>query len=145
VLVLAFGFGALRLRPVTSSEPPLRSVASNSGVKIIAGAAVPPAGPASGPKQPLPSPAKPKRNRRLATGTTASADPSTREIATDFIPVMYGTSGVEPGSQIVRVELPRSAMASFGLPVNMDRADQRVKADVLLGVDGLAHAIRFIR
>jgi hypothetical protein len=58
---------------------------------------------------------------------------------------MYGTTGVEAGSQIVRVELPRSAMASFGLPVNMDRADQRVKADVLLGVDGLAHAIRFVQ
>jgi hypothetical protein len=46
---------------------------------------------------------------------------------------------------MVRVELPRSAMASFGLPVNMDRANENVKADVLMGVDGLAHAIRFVR
>jgi len=45
----------------------------------------------------------------------------------------------------VRVELPRSALANFGLPVNMDRYNEKVKADVLVGVDGLAHAIRFIQ
>jgi hypothetical protein len=67
-----------------------------------------------------------------------------REIATDFILLTYdGEVGSE--AQLVRVELPRSSMASFGLPVNMDRADQRVKADVLLGADGLARAIRFVQ
>jgi len=28
--------------------------------------------------------------------------------------------------------------------VNMERADEKIKADVLLGVDGLAHAIRLV-
>ena len=68
-----------------------------------------------------------------------------KEIATDFIPLTYGDPSVGSDAQMVRVELPRSAMASFGLPVNMDRADQRVKADVLLGSDGLARAIRFVQ
>ena len=68
-----------------------------------------------------------------------------KEIATDFIPLTYGDPNVGSDAQMVRVELPRSAMASFGLPVNMDRADQRVKADVLLGSDGLARAIRFVQ
>lgn len=68
-----------------------------------------------------------------------------KEIVTDFIQLTYGDPGLGGGAQIVRVELPRSAMANFGLPVNVDRADQRVKADVLLGVDGLAHAIRFVQ
>jgi hypothetical protein len=36
-------------------------------------------------------------------------------------------------------------MANFGFPVNMDRYNERVKADVLLGVDGVAHAIRFVQ
>lgn len=67
------------------------------------------------------------------------------EIATDFISLTYGDTEVGSDAQVVRVELPRSAMASFGLPVNMDRADQRVKADVLLGADGLARAIRFVQ
>lgn len=66
------------------------------------------------------------------------------EIATDFILLTYD-SEMGSDAQMVRVELPRSAMASFGLPVNIDRADQRVKADVLLGADGLARAIRFVQ
>jgi hypothetical protein len=42
------------------------------------------------------------------------------------------------------VELPRSALLSFGLPVDPDRASERVKADVLVGGDGVARAIRFV-
>lgn len=80
---------------------------------------------------------------------SAKPDPdnaANTEIATDFLPMGYGsTTSLQEGGQMVRVELPRSAMASFGLPVNMDRANEKVKADVLLGVDGLAHAIRFVR
>jgi len=67
------------------------------------------------------------------------------EITTDFFPVNYdGAANLDAGGQIVRVELPRTTMANFGLPVNMERADEKIKADVLLGVDGLAHAIRFV-
>jgi hypothetical protein len=68
------------------------------------------------------------------------------EITTDFLPLSYGSnlSQLDDG-QIVRVELPRSALQSFGLPVNAERAGERVKADVLLGHDGIARAIRFVR
>ena len=69
-----------------------------------------------------------------------------REIATDFIPLVQGDSlNLMESGQLVRVELPRSALVSFGLPMNMERADQRVKADVVVGNDGLARAIRFVR
>jgi hypothetical protein len=68
------------------------------------------------------------------------------EIATDFIPLGSINSGnLQDGGYIVRVELPRSALVKFGLPVNMDRLNENVKADVWLGVDGLAHAIRFVQ
>lgn len=68
------------------------------------------------------------------------------EIATDFIPLSYmSTAGLQDGGQIVRVQLPRSALANFGLPVNMDRYNEKVKADVLFGVDGTARAIRFVQ
>jgi hypothetical protein len=36
-------------------------------------------------------------------------------------------------------------MVNLGLPVNMDRYGERVKADVLMGSDGLARAIRFVQ
>ena len=68
------------------------------------------------------------------------------EIATDFMPLVAGDNlNSMESAQIVRVELPRSALISFGLPMNMERADERIKADVVLGNDGLARAIRFVR
>lgn len=68
------------------------------------------------------------------------------EIATDFIPLMNReTFGEMDGGQVMRVELPRSALMSFGLPMDMERATEPIKADVVVGSDGLARAIRFVR
>jgi hypothetical protein len=68
------------------------------------------------------------------------------EVATDFLPMTYDNnlSQIE-GGQVVRVELPRSALVKFGLPMNLERADERITADVVVGHDGLARAIRFVR
>lgn len=69
-----------------------------------------------------------------------------REITTDFVPVGYGSAlDLQEGGQLIRVELPRSALARFGLPMNMNRADEKITADVLVGPDGLARAIRFVQ
>lgn len=78
-------------------------------------------------------------------GTLAeSAD--AREITTEFIPLMQnGGFAQSEGMHLVRVELPRSALSSFGIPVNAEQSGGRVKADVLLGEDGTARAIRFVR
>ncbi|HKG23878.1 MAG TPA: hypothetical protein VKC34_18390 [Blastocatellia bacterium] len=79
-------------------------------------------------------------------GDARAAEGSTAEVTTEFMPLTYGDNTSQMASgHIVRVELPRSAMASFGLPVNHERAESRVKADVLIGEDGLARAIRFVR
>ena len=97
----------------------------------------------------LPQVQKPKRYRPASLRRPASAQVAnhvTNEIATDFIPLGYmSAASLQDGGQIVRVQLPRSALANFGLPVNMDRYNERVKADVLFGVDGRAHAIRFVQ
>ena len=87
-----------------------------------------------------------RKERPLAPAANAlAANLLNTEITTDFLPVTYGSmANLGAGGQIVRVELPRTTMANFGLPVNMERSDERIKADVLLGVDGLAHAIRFV-
>jgi len=86
----------------------------------------------------------PSRHKRRPKG--AEQSPVDVEIATDFIPMMHGESlsQLEAG-QLVRVALPRSALISFGLPMNMDRANEPIKADVVFGNDGLARAIRFVR
>ena len=41
--------------------------------------------------------------------------------------------------------MPRSTIVSMGFALNMDRSGDRVKADVLMGADGLARAIRFVQ
>jgi hypothetical protein len=45
---------------------------------------------------------------------------------------------------VVRVEVPRSAMLALGLEVSAERAAELVPADVMLGPDGLARAVRFL-
>jgi hypothetical protein len=89
---------------------------------------------------------KPHRHSVRRTPRNEVANHMTREIATDFMPLGYlNPATLQDGGQIIRVELPRSTLVNFGLPVNMDRYHEKVKADVLLGVDGMAHAIRFVQ
>jgi hypothetical protein len=73
------------------------------------------------------------------------------EYATDFFPLSSSDdqkpmeSGEVIRVQVIRVQMPRPALIAFGLPVNVERADVPVKADLLVGEDGLARAIRFVR
>lgn len=45
---------------------------------------------------------------------------------------------------VVHVELPRSAMMRVGIEVSPERAAERIQADVKVGSDGLARAVRFV-
>lgn len=87
------------------------------------------------------------RLRRASRAADHLNEPATvAEIATEFIPLMNRETLAEmDGGQVMRVELPRSALMSFGLPMDMERANERIKADVVVGNDGLARAIRFVR
>jgi len=61
-----------------------------------------------------------------------------------FIPLpnVEQLSPNEP-ADVVRVELPRSAMMAVGFEVSPERAAEPVEADVMLGPDGVARAVRF--
>ncbi len=91
--------------------------------------------------------AGPNRKDLVVTETRTSVTGSYAvEITTDFFPVGYGSApSLGDGGQLVRVEMPRSALVAFGLPMNVNRYDEKVKADVLFGADGMAHAIRFVQ
>jgi hypothetical protein len=45
-------------------------------------------------------------------------------------------------AMVVRVHLPVSSLQLMGVPVGEERADASVEADLLLGQDGLARAVR---
>ena len=155
VLLLAMTVAAMWWR----SNTPQQSIAEKTPAK---------APEVVGPSQPAPAPKeveyqagnnepveKPKRQfskpvRRNAVNRRAPETPvahhTTNEIATDFVPLGdMNAAMLQDGGQIVRVKLRRSALVKFGFPVNMERYNENVNADVLIGVDGLARAIRFVQ
>jgi hypothetical protein len=72
-------------------------------------------------------------------------DEDQSEVTTEFLPVTYwGDSSALQRGQLLRVELPRSALRLFGLPVDETHLNHRIKADVVLSDDGLVLAIRFL-
>jgi hypothetical protein len=88
---------------------------------------------------------KPARRPPRRAPETQMANHASNEIATDFMPLGDANAMVlQEGGQIIRVRVPRSTLIRFGFPVNMDR-NENVKADVIVGVDGLARAIRFVQ
>jgi hypothetical protein len=66
-----------------------------------------------------------------------------REIDTEFFPLLDVQPPFERG-ELVRIEVPASAMRDVGLPVSQDHLADLVQADVLVGQEGLARAIRFV-
>lgn len=68
------------------------------------------------------------------------------ELVTAFIP-LGDPARLERAAhaRMVRVSLPREAMAAYGLPVNPALADRPIEADLLVGDDGNALALRFVR
>jgi hypothetical protein len=89
----------------------------------------------------------PSTKRRAQRRLTAPNDLASKsETVTDYIPLTYlaDATAVESGI-VVRVELSPSALIAMGLPVNVERTDSRVKADVVLGDDGVARAVRFVQ
>jgi len=85
---------------------------------------------------------KRRRVRHAASHTTAIEG----EAVTEFYPLLRGDdlSALE-GIRVVTVELPGSALAEVGLPSPPAAETTLVKAEVLLGQDGVARAIRFVQ
>jgi hypothetical protein len=68
------------------------------------------------------------------------------EVVTQFYPLVEGEDlDSWEITQVVRVEVPASALSAAGLSVGPEISTVAVKADVALGYDGLARAIRFVR
>jgi hypothetical protein len=79
-----------------------------------------------------------RRSRPTGSRTAAS-------IADEFIALSSGGSWYPVGDgMVVRVQVPRSAPALVGLPISGGDVSGTVTADVVLGEDGVARAIRFV-
>jgi len=85
------------------------------------------------------------RNSPDAVQSPTAREEVTAEVATDFLPLPYYHVPMNTGST-VRIEVPAQTLVSFGLaPTDFRERDGKVQADVLVGEDGLARAVRFVR
>ncbi|MGH9374808.1 MAG: hypothetical protein ACRD1J_01420 [Terriglobia bacterium] len=84
-------------------------------------------------------------NRNATLGPAGRAvSPAESADYSGFIPLPYDEGSTSQGSsQIVHVEVSRSALASMGFPVTEAASGSYVEADILIGEDGMATAIRF--
>ena len=82
-----------------------------------------------------------ERSSPVVTMTVGDA-----EVATAFYPLAYGTVPVTHGN-IVRVAVSPAAVAALGVePLGVNTSPNDVLlADVVVGEDGLARAVRFVR
>jgi len=95
-----------------------------------------------------------QRSRKTQTASVArpsgrsrgrrSLPVNTKETA-EFLPLTFVA---RPGStefvQTVRVAVSRATLLTMGLPVNVDRGDKLIKADIIIGEDGVARAVRIL-
>jgi hypothetical protein len=80
-----------------------------------------------------------------AAENSAAASQQDEDYATEFVPVPYADDPAAlEGGAIVRVTLPRSALASFGLPITESDGTDTVFADLVVSEDGTPQAIRLV-
>jgi hypothetical protein len=66
--------------------------------------------------------------------------------AASYIPLTYATNASAPQDKlVVRVEVSRATLIGMGLPLDAEQGSELVKADLMVGVDGVPLAIRFVK
>lgn len=155
VILLAIVLSVWRNAPLPGTQPSFQASAPDSPVTT----------PAIAP-QPGSSPVKkssiveaPRLSAKVANNNSRKSKRSTPQAgspsqvsetvawnAGEFLPLTYLAKGtaMESGT-VVRVELSRSALASLGFAAGGEGSAESVKADVILGDDGVARAIRLVQ
>jgi hypothetical protein len=102
----------------------------------------------NGGRQPASSQPAVSRGSEMAVAAMPAeieTDGGTPVVASGFI-ALPNAAQIGPNEEVnlVRVEVPRSTMIAMGYDVKPEEASDSVKADVMLGNDGLARAVRFL-
>jgi hypothetical protein len=71
--------------------------------------------------------------------------PQTSDDNGEFYPISYGGSDTLAGGRIVRVDLPRAQAFAMGIHVPLENDSDTVKADVIVGPDGVPRAVRLVK
>ncbi len=127
----------------TTTPPPVAPPRNPKVDDGVYGGSAPARGIPQGPAIPVSNTAGGRRTTRPAQPLPTS-EPT--ELVTDFYSLVPA-SGFAPteGGQLVRLQVPRASLASLGVPLPYGNPDGSVTADLVMGYDGVAHAIRFVQ
>jgi hypothetical protein len=153
VVILTLVCVALVMRKSTTPTELTQIAATPS---VSASPVTPPAASSLGTEQTLAGVSKVWRTRSITRANRVRAIPVknnerevaalTQETTTEYLPLTYMSdqTALQTGV-VVRVEIPRATLLSMGLPMNSDRGNTLVKADVVVGDDGVPRAIRLVQ
>ena len=69
-----------------------------------------------------------------------------QEIASDFVPLTLATDErALTNGMLVRLEVSRASLIALGLPLRVEGDSETLNAEVMLGDNGVAYAIRLVR
>jgi hypothetical protein len=99
--------------------------------------------------RPIAEPSRPQRVSAPATVRPVRRDqPSVQQASyqADFYAVSYAGDPheTERGGRIVRVDIPRSTLFAMGVDIPLENERETVKADLLIGNDGVTRGIRVV-
>jgi hypothetical protein len=96
------------------------------------------------PEAPQYEPAVQRETRRPQPRVERASYTPTQE--NDFVAVTYVGETAEStrGGRVVRVDVPRSTLFAMGFPVSLENESPTVKADLLIGPDGVTRAVRLV-
>jgi len=81
----------------------------------------------------------------MATKAEVRSKPVSHDPDEDFYPVSYsGDPDEMGGGRIIRVELPRSTLFAMGVNIPLENDSPTIKADLLVGRDGVTRAVRVV-
>ncbi len=87
-----------------------------------------------------------KPQRALRSKLQFEAKKMRQETATEFIPLTYATdTKALQNRTVLRIEVPRTTLIAMGLPLSERRTNEIIKAEVMMGDDGVAYAIRLLQ
>ena len=140
VALLAVGV-SLRYRPAKTAD---RAPLAQTPAPVLQADVHNPADGAVARKPELANSKAPTRSKHRLRPVPSQLEADSSEAAT-FITLPYADdpSTFDEGA-VVRVEMPRAALASFGLPVAFAPSNDLVRADLLVAQDGTPQAIRLV-
>jgi hypothetical protein len=151
VLLFAVVLPVLRKPPAPIAQQSPNATAPPSGNSLPTSIAVQP--PASLASDARPGPVRARVNKlylaRTAKKERANQSYKSEAIAQSsgqYLPLTYMSRASEmDGGTVVRVDLSRSALASLGFPLSFEGTGDSIRAEVVIGDDGVARAIRLVQ